>query len=344
MVTPPTVSFVSTVSKSGGLNLVLSRSTARASNERTDRDTTRPRSGVRLLRTKVIFFIYRAAWLAAVPCLLLYVLWRVVLDRRYLRRIRERLGFWNVKYRTAPGSVWLHAVSVGEALSAVEIVRRTRAELPHTPVYVSCTTLSGRDVAESKLAGIADGIFFAPIDTCWAVRRVLRRVRPSVLVVLETEIWPNLYRETQRSGASVVVVNGRIGDKAAKTYERYRWFFSTVLAHVDTILAQSTQDQRRYVAAGANPDRVWVAGNLKYDFQPNSGTAPAEVVSAIQGLLWIAASASGPMYPQDVDEDDAIIRAFSELSDRSTGSSVTDCPTQAGEIRHRRSETSRRGN
>ena len=98
----------------------------------------------------------------------------------------------------------------------LKLLRRMRDEVPHTPIYVSCTTLSGREVAESKLGCVADGIFYAPIDTCWAVRTVLRRIRPSVLVVLETEIWPNLYREVKRSGGSVVVVNGRIGDRAAK--------------------------------------------------------------------------------------------------------------------------------
>ena len=150
-----------------------------------------------------------------------------------------------------------------------------RDESPHTPIYVSCTTVAGRAVAESKLADMTDGIFYAPIDTCWAVRRVLRRIRPSVLVVLETEIWPNLYREVKRGGASVVVVNGRIGDKAAKAYQRFRWFFSAVFKHVDIILAQSAQDERRYLAAGAYPRSVRVAGNLKYDFQPNPIGAPA---------------------------------------------------------------------
>lgn len=272
------------------------------------------RIGGRLLQTKVIFFLYRAAWLAAAPCLLLYVLWRAVRDPRYLRSFGERLGFWNLKYRTAPGSIWLHAVSVGEALSAVEIIRRMRSDLPHTPVYVSCTTLAGREVAASKLSDIADGIFYAPMDTCWAVRRVLRRIRPSVLVVLETEIWPNLYREAKRSGASVVVVNARIGDKAAESYTRFRWFFSAVLAQADHILAQSAQDERRYIAAGALPETVCVAGNLKYDFQPCPGDVPAELLSLLRRPLWICASTTGPMHSRDVDEDDVILTAYREVA------------------------------
>ena len=166
-----------------------------------------------------------------------------------MRNLEERFGFWRLKERTAPGAVWLHAVSVGEALSAVETMRRMREEMPHTPVYVSCATLPGREVAESKLSDLADGVFYAPVDMCFAVRRVLRLIRPSVLVVFETEIWPNLYRETRRAGAAVVVINGRISDKAAHRYKRFEWFFSAAFEQVDMVLAQSLQDQRRFIEA-----------------------------------------------------------------------------------------------
>ena len=111
----------------------------------------------------------------------------------------------------------------------------------------------------------------------------------------------------------MVVVNGRIGDRAAKRYERYRWFFSSVMESVDWILVQSPQDERRYIAAGAPPSRVRVAGNLKYDFQPNSSSAPSELLAVLRRPLWIAASTTGPMYPGDIDEDDAILTAYREL-------------------------------
>jgi 3-deoxy-D-manno-octulosonic-acid transferase len=230
--------------------------------------------------------------------------------------LKERFGFWRLKERTAPGAVWLHAVSVGEALSAVETLRRMREEMPHTPLYVSCTTLAGREVAEAKLSNIADGIFYAPIDMCFAVRRVLRLIRPSVVVVLETEVWPNLYRESKRAGAAVVVVNGRISDKAAKKYRRFRWFFAAAFEQVEVVLAQSIQDQQRFVDAGAGPDRVRVTGNLKYDFQPGSGTVPSVLLQTLRHPLWIAASTSAPMREGDIDEDDVVIAAHRELKDR----------------------------
>jgi 3-deoxy-D-manno-octulosonic-acid transferase len=207
----------------------------------------------------------------------------------------------------------LHAVSVGEVLSCVELLRSLREELPHTPLYVSCGTLGGREAAEAKLSNLADGIFYAPLDFVFAVRGALRAVRPSVVLILETEIWPNLYREAKRAGAAVLVVNGRISDKAAPRYAQRRWFFSAALQHVDQILTQTANDQRRYVEAGAPAERVRVGGNLKYDFQASTARVPAAVLPLLTKPLWIAASTTGPMRDGDVDEDDAVLAAFSEL-------------------------------
>ena len=104
----------------------------------------------------------------------------------------------------------------------MELLRRLRAELPSAPLFVSTTTLAGRALADQKLAGLADGVFYAPIDFCFAVRRVLRTLRPAVVVVAETEIWPNLYREAKRAGCGLAVVNGRISDRAEPTLPALR--------------------------------------------------------------------------------------------------------------------------
>jgi tetraacyldisaccharide 4'-kinase len=265
------------------------------------------------LRTSVIFILYRAALLAAFPFLLLYLLWRVARDRRYSDHILERFGFWRLPLRTPAGGVWLHAVSVGEVLSCVGLIRRIREDVPHTPIYLSCGTLAGREVAERKIREIADGVFYAPLDWVFAVRRALRATRPSVLVVLETEIWPNLYREAKRAGAAVVIVNGRMSDKTAAGYERHRWFFSAALEQTDQILTQSTEDERRYLAAGAPKDRVRVGGNIKYDFHVSLASPPEEILPFLTRPLWVAASTTGPMHAGDVDEDDVVISAYREL-------------------------------
>ncbi len=163
------------------------------------------------LQRNAIYFLYWTVQVLAFPFLLLYLALRIARNAEYARRVQERFGFLPGPFRrTVPGAIWLHAVSVGEALTAVGLLRRIRERMPGTPVFVSCTTLAGRAMAETKLRGLADGVFYAPVDYRFAVRRVLRTLRPALVVVMETEIWPNLYRDAKLSGAALVVVNGRI--------------------------------------------------------------------------------------------------------------------------------------
>src|SRR5262249_44142396 len=122
-----------------------------------------------------IYFLYRLLGVFAFPLIVLYILLRGLRDRRYWHGLGERFGgpppVWN---RTVPGGIWLHAVSVGEVVSAIELMRQLRREFPAQLLFVSVTTVAGRGIAEQKLERLADGIFYAPIDLCWIVRRVLR--------------------------------------------------------------------------------------------------------------------------------------------------------------------------
>lgn len=261
---------------------------------------------------------------ALLPAIVVYFVGRVLKDRRYLRKFRERLGFLPASWKQeATGAVWLHAVSVGEVVSVTGLLRRLRSRLPESPLFVSTSTPAGREVAEQRLAKLADGIFFAPLDYCFPVRRVLRTLRPSLVIVAETEIWPNLYREAKRAGCGLLVVNGRISDRAAPAYRRWSWFFGPVLGLADRILTQSRTSSERYRELSTRPERVEYAGNLKYDLE---GGAP-EMPPAVRALLdrirpsevVLAASTMPPAFPGDVDEDEAVICAFRELSARHPG-------------------------
>ena len=235
---------------------------------------------------------------------------------RYFGGLGERFGFLPPSFKpTGPGSIWFHAVSVGEVLSAAELIRRIRLTRPQAEIFVSVATLAGREAARQRLAGLANGVFYAPLDFRSVIRRVLRRIRPAAVIVLETEIWPNLYRESKRAGASLMVVNGRISDRALPRYRRWRGFFQHVLRWPDAILVQSEQDRARYLMAGAPQERVRVAGNLKYDFTPPQGTTEAVLADEPQrgGPVWIAASTTGPVEPGDPDEDDVAIEAFQRI-------------------------------
>ncbi len=212
----------------------------------------------------------------------------------------------------------MHAVSVGEVIAIAQALRKLREALPRTPVFVSTSTLAGRATADEKLKGLAEGVFYAPVDYVFAVRRVLRALRPSVVAIAETEIWPNLIREAKRTGAGVMIVNGRISDRALPRYRRYRWFFQGVLPQVDSILAQDETMRLRFTELGADPSRVRVGGNLKFDFEARaaaSGSPVMQYLASVQpGRVWIAASTMPPAEAGDPDEDDAVLAAYRELA------------------------------
>jgi tetraacyldisaccharide 4'-kinase len=246
----------------------------------------------------------------------LYFVFRGSGNRGYWRSLPERFGFLPHSFRqTGPGAIWLHAVSMGEVLACLEFARGMRAEFPHSRLFVSTSTLAGRATADQKLTGIADGVFFAPVDYVFAVRRVLRALQPALVVVAETEIWPNLFREVHRTGAGLAMVNGRISDRALPRYLRLGRVFPLVgaaLAAVDTLLAQTEEMRQRFLALGA--ERVAVGGNLKYDFTARVADAGSPVVQLVErarpAKVWIAAST---MADERVDEDDAVIAAWRQM-------------------------------
>lgn len=271
------------------------------------------------MRANLIYLLYWTLQALAYPFLLLYLALRIRRNPAYRNHLAERFGYLPLSlHRTVPGAIWLHAVSVGEAITAVGLLKRLKQELPFAPIYVSCTTLAGREMAQQKLSGLADGVFYAPIDYRFAVRRVLRNLKPSLVLVMETEIWPNLYRESCLSGARLLVINGRISDKALPKYLRFRWFFRAALAWPGRILAQDSIATHRYTQLGAT--QAVTAGNLKYDFDPESATIAPLVQDWLRHTdperIWIAASTMPPAEPDDPDEDDIVLDAFVQLRER----------------------------
>ena len=272
------------------------------------------------MKIKGIYLLYRLLQALGLPIVVLYLLWRALRRRAYLGSLRQRCGFLPASFRqTVPGAIWLHAVSVGEAIAAVELIRQLRLRLPRSPVFVSVSTLAGYQTAAEKLRDLA-GVFYAPLDYAFAVRRVLRALQPSLVIVMETEVWPNLFRETKRAGAGLLLINGRISDRALGRYRALRWFFSGVLAQADLLLAQSEEMRQRWIHIGAAPDKVLAAGNLKYDFETRVAAPASPVRQFIERLppraVWIAASTMPPTAAGDPDEDAIVIAAFRRVSAR----------------------------
>ncbi|MBV9613298.1 MAG: tetraacyldisaccharide 4'-kinase, partial [Acidobacteriaceae bacterium] len=262
--------------------------------------------------------LYRFIQLAGLPLTALYFIARLVTQREYWSHFGERLGLLSRSFtRTKPGSIWLHAVSLGEIASALPLIEHLRRQHPLVPIYLSTATIAGRRAAERDLDALVNGLFYSPLDYVSCVRRVLRTIRPALLIVLETEIWPNLYVETTRTGARLAILNGRISDRAWPQYRRWRRLFAPILQLPDTISVQSGKDYDRYLQLGVPASKLRVEGNLKYDACAVRPPLSLEIFGAEQ--VWIAASTVGPnergsLTRHAVDEDDILIRAFQALA------------------------------
>ncbi len=161
------------------------------------------------------------------------------------------------------GAVWIHAVSVGEAVVALNMLKQWQALEPQRKFVISTTTTTGQELVRNQLPPNTAAIF-APIDFIWMVRKALKAVRPSLLVIFETEIWPNLVWETRRSGVPVSLVNGRMSDRSARGYRRARIFFGPLLRRFNLISVQTEADAERYKTVSPRAN-VITTGNLKFD-------------------------------------------------------------------------------
>lgn len=194
-----------------------------------------------------------------------YFLYQALRYRKYVGNLRQRLGYLPVSFNLdGDESIWIHAVSVGEVLTARALVGELRGRYPALRLFLSTTTLTGYQVARSNLHDI-DGVFYFPFDLGFIVNRILHLVRPRLFVMMETELWPNLLRACRRRGVKTVLVNGRISSRSYPRYRLIRPFFRRVLANVDRFCAQSEESARRLIDLGAEPDRVTVTGSLKFD-------------------------------------------------------------------------------
>jgi len=214
--------------------------------------------------------VYNLLLALLAPALALYLIWRITFGRKSAAGLAARLGMVPRGLREAcrrPSGerlVWIHAVSVGEVSVAAAIMRELAAAGSPIRVAVSTTTPSGREVAEKRLSD-ACAIFYLPYDVPWAVSRTLAAVRPDALVVLETEMWPNLFAMAHERGAHTLIANGRISDRAFPKFMRFRSLYGWVMSNVDLVAAQSETCALRFIDLGADPVRVRVLGNVKFD-------------------------------------------------------------------------------
>jgi 3-deoxy-D-manno-octulosonic-acid transferase len=211
-----------------------------------------------------MYLLYSILLAVALLCVTPYWLYQMLRHGKYRLGLSERLGFvpQRITSNTKP-SIWIHAVSVGEVLAVGELIRRIRTEFPEHRVVVSTTTDTGQKLARERFG--TENVFYFPFDFKFSVIPYLETLRPDLIVIAETEFWPNFLRTAKQHGAKLAVVNARISDRSLPGYRRWRRILFRILANVDIFLAQTSEDSRRLCEIGASEDRVFVAGNLKFD-------------------------------------------------------------------------------
>ena len=227
----------------------------------------------------MILFFYNLALAVALVAGSPWWLWKMATARKYRQGMRERLG--RVPQRLAVERrpvIWLHAVSVGEVLAVTGLVRALDTAFPDYRLLVSTTTRTGQDLAQQRFG--AERVFYCPFDLRGAVRAYLNALRPKILILAETEFWPNLLSGCFRRGIPVVVVNARISDRSWPRYLRLRRLWLPFLSRLERVLAQSDTDAARLMALGCDTDRVSVAGNLKYDIRAAQETEATRLLRA----------------------------------------------------------------
>lgn len=212
-----------------------------------------------------MYFFYSCLTLIVLVLGLPYFAWQAFRHKKYVANLRQRLGYLPISFNVdAEDSIWLHAVSVGEAKTARALTGALKTLYPSLRLFVSTTTLAGQQVARHEIPD-ADGVFYFPIDVGFIVRRTLELVRPKLFIVMETEIWPNVLRACRRNGVRTVIANGRISERSYPRYRFIRPLFRHVLDHVDRFCVQSQESADRLVNLGADRTRILVTGNLKFD-------------------------------------------------------------------------------
>jgi 3-deoxy-D-manno-octulosonic-acid transferase len=258
-----------------------------------------------------LYLLYSACLTVAFVLAVPFYLWKGRGTGKYLSNFRERLGRLPAGLEArGRASIWIHAVSVGEVLAARTLIAPLKRRFPDLNVFVSTTTLTGQAIARRSVTD-SDGLFYAPFDFRHSVRRVLGVLQPRLLVLVETEIWPNLIHEARRRGARIAIVNGRLSPRSFGRYRRIRVFLAPVLAEIDLFAMQGEPHADRVRALGAPPGRVHALGNLKFDaLEAPQPSAPLRRLFSGVGdrLVWVA----GSTVP---GEEEQVVAAFRSIQD-----------------------------
>ncbi len=238
------------------------------------------------------------------------ILFKLVTVAKYRGGILQKLGWVrkDVIQALAGGRpIWVHAVSVGEVMAVHPLVRELKKKYPRRKLILSTVTITGNYTARQRVPE-ADAVFFFPFDFPFVVRRVLKKINPAMVLVAETELWPNFFRELKNAGIPSVVINGRISPHSFKNYIKLKGFFGQVFEQVDLFCMQSDDDAERIRMIGAAADRVLVTGNLKFDQKLFEPQAHPVSIAKTRKIITAGSTHRG--------EEEALLWVFSRLRDK----------------------------
>ena len=257
-----------------------------------------------------MYLAYSLLLSLGLPVLIPYFLLQALAHGKYIPGLRQRLG--SVPPVNGKPVIWLHCVSVGETQAARPLAQRLKQQFPHHDLVVSTITLTGQKLAHDVFHNHAARVFYFPFDWRWSVRRAMRAINPSAVLIMETELWPNFLRECKVRQIPVALVNGRISRQSYRRYRLIKGFLRRVLSCLSIAVMQSENDAQRLAALGMPRERLFTTGNLKFDAEVASGlndkTAEIKKRFGIEANvpLLLAASTHAP-------EEEVILESFKQL-------------------------------
>lgn len=212
-----------------------------------------------------MIILYTLIFYLLLPIITLRLLWRSRHSPLYRQRFLERFGFYKDKNKLS-NTIWIHAVSLGEAKLAIQLVKTLQTKIPNQQFVVTTMTLTGSQQITTELSEKVIHVY-VPYDFPGAIKRFFAQFQPKILILLETELWPNMLQQTAKHHIPVVLANARLSSHSAKGYQKIKFFIKKILSSLTLVLAQTKKDAERFAAIGVPEKNIQVAGNLKYDIK-----------------------------------------------------------------------------
>ena len=257
----------------------------------------------------MIYYLYNFLLTIFLIVTIPYFLLRSLISKRFRKALPQRMGFFQSP--SFKRSIWVHAASVGEVFCSIPLLKKIKKEFPCSKVVLTTMTSTGKETAESHLPE-ADQILFVPIDHPLIIRRAIKKIQPGLLLIAETELWPNLLHGCGKKRIPIVLFNGRISQKSFRRYLSLKFFFKECLKYISLFLMQTEEDQKRVVEIGVDSQKTKVEGNLKFDqtFPSFTQKAVGEMAEALgfhgQEKILIAGSTHS-------GEEEILVSLYKEL-------------------------------